>query len=233
MNKKVGFALAFRLLFTLIAIIGVVLNTKLFTSEFEPTTFLYYTTQSNLLAFSLFGYLFIATLLNYKRDKTSSKVSFAPTLSFIIMINITLTFIVFWTLLAPGMIGTSYRLLSFSNLAVHTFTPLAVVFEYLYFNQEHKLKYRTTLLTLVYPLIYSLAAFIIGGFRLIEYYSFGIEYAPIYFPYFFFDFHEYGGRVLYYIFGIALFLLLLANASYFALKQYQRRILLNKKLTTQ
>lgn len=228
MKNNLKFALFYRLTFALISIVGVIFNTKMLTPEFNATTFLFYTTQSNLLAFLLFVTLFILSLKGYLQDHQSTKTSYLPTLSFTVMINIFLTFIVFWTLLAPEMLGTNYNLFSFSNLAVHTITPLAVMVDYFLFNSKKELKYRATFYPLLYPLLYSVFVLLNGLFKGVEYYSFGISNMPKYFPYFFFDFYTYGPLVIVYLLMIALFLLLLSHLAYFGFKAGQKRILLNK-----
>ena len=217
-------AVFYRGLFMIIALVGVVFNTKIFTADFSPTTLLYYTTQSNLLAFALFTYLFVRTFICIR--KTSSlkgPVSFAPNLTFIVMIDIILTFLVFWALLAPTMINTEYDLLSFSNLAVHTITPLAVVGEYFLFNREKKLGKKHVFAVLIYPLIYSSSALIIGAFRLVDYYTFGVGEGATYFPYFFLDFYTHGALIIPYILGIAVFLVALSYGFYFVINKRNRQ----------
>lgn len=145
MNKKVIFALIYRFVFMGIAIIGIILNTGIFSVGFKYTSLLYYTIQSNLLAFLLFAFLFFKTLISVIKDKRKARTSFAPQASFMLMVDISLTFLVFWLMLAPGLSGTDYSLSSFHNQAVHTLTPLAVIFDYSLFNPKEELKAKVLL----------------------------------------------------------------------------------------
>lgn len=212
--KTATFALFYRGLFMSIALLGVVLNTKMLSPLFDPTTLLYYTTQSNILAFALFTYLFIKTVIEIKHSGADAKTSFAPNLTFIVMVDIILTFLVFWILLAPSISGTAFNLYSFPNLAVHTFTPLAVVGEYFLFNKEKKLKQIHLFAVLIYPLVYSFSALIIGAFKAVDYYTFGISDSTTFFPYFFLDFYTYGALIIPYMVGIGAFLVLISYGLY-------------------
>lgn len=225
-NKRI-FALIYRLTFALVALLGIIFNTKMFTSVYSPTTLLYYTCQSNILALGLFIYLSVKTALDLKNKGKIGSNSYAPNITFMLMIDILLTFVVFWALLAPEMIHTSYNLWSFSNLAVHTLVPLAVLGDYLLFNNAKKLKYRHVYMALIFPTIYAINAILIGAFQLVNYYTFDILDTPSHFPYFFFDFVTNGWMILVYILGIAGFILILSNISYFLLKRHER-IRLNK-----
>lgn len=214
MNKKVTFALVFRFAFVVISLLGVIFNTLGFQKDFRAISFLYYTTQSNLLAFILFSILFIKTLIAVIKDKSTKNTSFVPKLSFVLMIDIILTFLVFWALLAPGLVDTEYRLWSFSNLAVHTFTPLAVGFDYFMFNPKDKVKHTTVFKALIYPGIYAALALYAGAFKLIEFKPITEGLESSFFPYFFFDYYDIGWKVVPFITGIAAFLILVGYALY-------------------
>ena len=222
------FALVYRLSFAVIALLGVIFNTRMFTNEFSPTTLLYYTTQSNVLALALFVYLAVMTILDIKKHSIKGPSSYAPNLTFILMIDILLTFVIFWVVLAPTMIGSDYNLFSFSNLAVHTFVPLAVLGDYFIFNPDKKIKYRYANYVLIYPLIYASFAMIFGAFKIINYYTFGIGEGPNYFPYFFMDYYLYGGYVIIFILGIASFLFMISNTAFYFINRHQGK-LLNKQ----
>lgn len=222
-NKKVIFALIYRFVFMGIAIIGIILNTGIFSVGFKYTSLLYYTIQSNLLAFLLFAFLFFKTLISVIKDKKKARTSFAPQASFMLMVDISLTFLVFWLMLAPGLSGTDYSLSSFHNQAVHTLTPLAVIFDYFLFNPKEELKAKSIAMSLLYPGLYAYFALIFGGFQIIEYPPFTPGLPVSHFPYFFFDFYKEGWMVLVYVLAITAFLILLASVFYFAIKKSIKR----------
>lgn len=218
-------ATIYRLGFAILGLVGLLLNTKMFTAEFNVTSLLYYTTQSNFLAILLLIYLGVKTIIDLKRNGVKGSSSYAPNLTFIMMIDIVLTFVVFWVVLAPVMIGTSFNLFSFSNLSVHTFIPLAIVGDYFIFNKDKKISLRHANYVLIYPLFYSSCAFVLGAFKVLKYYTFDIPMEPSYFPYFFMDFYVYGWYVILFVLGIASFLFTISHLSYYYIHKHQVKTL--------
>ncbi len=228
LSSNRAFPLLYRVVFMMIALLGVILNTKMFTTQFNITTLLYYTTQSNILAVALFAYLSVLSLKDIVKRGLKGDRRCAPKLTFILMVDILLTLIVFWVLLAPTMVDSEYQLYSFANLAVHTITPLAIIGEYFLFNTRDKVTTKIAFSVLIYPLIYVIFALVVGAFKWIRYYAFGVEGHPTYFPYFFLDFFTQGWWVVLYIFAIAV-LLMIVSFVFKTLIHRHQNISLNKE----
>lgn len=217
MNNNKIYPLVYRSFFTIIALLGIVFNTKLFTAEFSFKTFLYYTTQSNVVALALFVYLLVRTIISIKTRGRKGDASFCPKMTFVIMIDIFLTFIIYWTLIAPARINTSFNLFSFANITVHAVTPLAVMGEYFIFNKKQNLLAKNMLTVLIYPAIYTFFTLILGSFKLVSFKA--ANDTTSYFPYFFFDYYKYGYVVIVYILAIAAFILLITYLISIAIKR--------------
>lgn len=222
-NNKV-FALIYRGFFMLLALSGILVSTKVFLPTFNPNTFLYYTTQSNILVLTFFTYLLIKTLVDIKKHGLKGEASYAPKLSFIIMVNIIITFLVFWVLLAPATLHTNYNLLSYSNLIVHTTTPLAMVGEYFFFNRKQKIDLKNVFEALIFPLFYMVLSLVLGAFKLVEYVGVGLIPETSYFPYYFLDFYKHGALILIYIFGISVFIVVISLGLFYLNKRKMSHI---------
>lgn len=224
-NNRV-FALIYRIVFAIPPIIGIMLNTYMFTSKFKLRSFLYYTTLSNIVAIVLFITLAVKTAISIKKDGKFGDVAFDENFSFVTTVNITLTFIVFWTLLAPGLVHADYDLLSFGNNAVHTITPLATLFHLLIFYRHKRFAYRVTYLSLIFPVSYALFTLVLGAFKLVQFPTFGTSEDILYFPYFFFDYYKYGAKILLYIIPMILSVIIFAHLMFaiFVLVHHRREV---------
>lgn len=193
--------LIYRGLLALLALYGILSTAGVFKGSFSSVVFVFYTVQSNALVAILFLYLFIrgALRLNkggYTPSAALLRVKGAVTLC------ITVTFLVFWVLLAPSMFqmteGDNY-LLSFDNNAVHTIVPLMTILDWVLFDEKGVFKKYDPLLWLATPVAYFLFAVIraeIGGV---------IMTVNSRYPYFFIDFDLYGYKVFYYVLAILFF----------------------------
>jgi hypothetical protein len=108
-------------------------------------THFYFTTQSNILI------IIVSTLYLTKQKRGS----FFTSLSFITLINIFVTGVVFHTLLVPYMENVT-----FVNHILHTINPILYIIFYFFIIQEH-LAPKKFYLALLYPIIYMLLVYII------------------------------------------------------------------------
>ncbi len=108
------------------------------------TNFVYFTTQSNILI-TIIAYSFI-------RGKTHS--TLFSSLSFIALLNIMITGIVFHILLTPYM-----SRVSFLNHVLHTINPLLYVFFYFTLITNFP-PIKKLWISLIYPLVYALLVYI-------------------------------------------------------------------------
>jgi len=210
MVKNRKFALVFRLAAIAVIMFGLIRNFGVLNGNFYFREFVYYTILSNLLALVMFIMLGVRTESGLREETCSdsgadSGAGYFPRLEMVCAVNLLLTFIVFWTLLAPS-IPASY-LSSFDNLSVHVITPLALLADYALFSEAGRLKYRDVYFTCVFPLFYLVLVTVLGAK-----------------PYFFLDFENTGIFVLAYVGAILLLLILLGHGFYFADKKLRNKI---------
>jgi hypothetical protein len=129
---------------------GVVLSYSnfLFNHTNFPTlisTSLYFTIQSNLLVF------IVVAIYTFKKNTKLFKY-----FSFIVMINLSITGIVFYTLLASEMSSG----ISFTNHVLHAITPMIYLLFYMIILEE-SLPLKKFWVALIYPLSYMLFVFLI------------------------------------------------------------------------
>jgi hypothetical protein len=110
------------------------------------------------------------------------------------VVDLLLTFVVYWALLASGEKGALMR---FDNLAVHFFSPMLCLIDYVLFTVPGYSRRRDVYAALIFPLsymVYTSAAGYSG-------YTYGIhtDGSPRHFPYFFLDFEMLGATSLLYI----------------------------------
>lgn len=108
------------------------------------TNFVYFTTQSNIFI-TVIAYLFI---------RGKSHTTLFSSLSFIALLNIMITGIVFHILLTPFM-----SQVSFLNHVLHTINPLLYVFFYFTLVSEFP-PLKKVWISLIYPLVYALLVYI-------------------------------------------------------------------------
>ena len=97
-------------------------------------------------------------------------------IKYVATIAITITFIVFFTMLAPLM-GVDY-LLSFKNFSLHAIVPILAIVDFFLFDTDIQLTYKSSLLATIPPVCY--VAFVYVGA------IFKIQYGKdLYYPYFF------------------------------------------------
>lgn len=125
------------------------------------TTFLYFTTQSNIWIGStclLFAVLMIIGL----RSKKSLLKNWMFTLKFIFTVAITLTFLVMALLLTPDMIASGHGDFFFTpgNIFPHYVTPILAVIDFLLFDTVWKNRWTHSILAAIMPVYYLIFAFI-------------------------------------------------------------------------
>lgn len=223
-NRRI--ALIVRLGFFIVAFVGLSIHTRIFTGDASPGIFMYYTIQSNLLALVLFGMLTVRTFLALKREGRIGSCSFFPRFEMVCSVDLFLTFVVYWVMLAPQAftMGSSYSLLSFDNLSVHLITPLACLVDYVLFTTSKHLKYRDVYAVAIFPLAY-VAFTSIAGFLGYTYYINPADGLPVRFPYFFFDYDRIGLMAFAYIGALLAFFLALSHGLYFLDKKWKKPVL--------
>ena len=195
-------ALVFRVAAMLIAAAGLLDLLGVFGGAVYTGTLYYYTAQSNIIVIVLFVMLSARTAGGIRKGAGESA-CYYPRLEMICVIDILLTFCVFWVLLVPYMAG-EYYLWTFSNLAVHAITPLLCLLDYILFSEPRRLKRRDIFYVAIFPICYVIYSSAIG----LAGHVYGISQTdgkPVRFPYFFFDFDRIGTLALAYIGGLLVF----------------------------
>jgi hypothetical protein len=177
--------------------------------------FMYYTIQSNLLALVLFGMLTVRTVRDLRKRGLEGHCGYFPRFSMIVAIDLLLTLVGFWVLLAPQAFAMdgAYYMASFPNLMAHLVTPLLCLADYFLFAQPGHLKYGDVYKVLIYPLSY--VAFVtVAGVCGYTYRQPAVDGGIMHYPYFFLDWERLGARVILFCGALILFFLLLSHCLY-------------------
>ena len=146
------------------------------------TVFLFFTVQSNIFIISMaiiFLVIEIISLVTYKVIR--NQILFY--LKFVATVAITITFVVFFTMLAPLM-GVDY-LLSFNNFSLHMIVPILAIVDFFLYDMCIEMSYPKSLSGTAMPLYY--VNFVYIGVPL--HFQYGKD---LKFPYFFLDFEKNG-----------------------------------------
>jgi len=229
MINNIRYALLFRLGALVFALTGLLKQIGVFQGSIRLGAFMYYTTLSNMLAIILFAILSAHTIHSF-REKARNKKERYSRFEMACVVNLLVTFIVFWTLLVPQGISADY-LWTFENLAVHAVTPLLCFIDFILFAEAWRLKYRDIYYTTIFPLLYAAFATVAGFAGYIYYYidpsGNPIDHAaansiPVRFPYFFLDYDQIGAMVGVYMIVILLAVLLLSHGIYYGSRKLQK-----------
>lgn len=219
-NKVV--ALIFRSVAFLIILYGLLIHTGLLSGSLFLNSLMFYTILSNFLALVMFGILLVKTVREWAIREDVPKAEYFDRFEMICSVDLLLTLVVYWGLLAPNAfsMGQVVGLFSFENLSVHLFAPLMCLADYILFTKSHALKYKDIYMTLIFPLFYLLFVTIAGFVGYIFRYD---PYGhPIRFPYYFFDYDRIGAGAFLYIGGLVVFFLILSHIFYFIDKKWEK-----------
>lgn len=151
-------AFRYRVLYMIISGIGLLLATTVLTGQFNTGFFVYYTNLSNLVAFSMMGYV---VFLNYQAIQGRAVKFHYTTLRFMVTIMILVTLIIYNTLLGNLFDPNYWRV---RNVIMHLIAPLMFVLDYLLFSQPNTVQWQAILYSLLLPYTYVLVTLIIGHF---------------------------------------------------------------------
>lgn len=183
--------LIFNFLVTIIGISGQIRNIFFNDTDFmgNGSGLLYFTNQSNILITLLcliFLIKYIFYLINYNKFKDNKffNSNILYIFKYVGTVAITITFLVFFFMLAPAM-SLNY-LLGFSNLSVHVMVPIFSICSFYFCDYKIKFKKFTFLYSLIYPFIY----FIFIILCTLK----GVKFGPTqdFVPYFFLNYEKYG-----------------------------------------
>ena len=166
----------------IVGVLGIIFTAKSTDFMGGSVIFNYFTVQSNIFAI-LMALIFLCNeviLLIFKKSFINQVLLY---LKFAATIAVTLTFIVFFTMLAP-LVGINY-LLSFNNFSLHAIVPILAIVDFILFDIDINLTYPKSLIGTAMPLYYVFFVYIGVPFNL--------QYGEnIKFPYFFMDYETNG-----------------------------------------
>ncbi|MDR1905918.1 MAG: Pr6Pr family membrane protein [Clostridiales bacterium] len=218
------FSLGFRIVAFLLCLAGMVVGC-FHNGKFILTQLLYYTFQSNILVFIYFGAVILKTIADIGKNGKKGSSSYFERISGAVMIAISVTMLVYWTMLVPAAFSMSadmsdFPLFGFANLQLHLITPLLMIADYIFFTTRGKLKkYDPWLFTLI-PIAYLIQATIVG-FSGYVYRIDPVSGEATHFPYFFIDYYQSGWMVAVYVVVITAFFV---GISYFILYLDRKKI---------
>ena len=210
-----------------VGILGIVFTAQSSAFMGGASVFFFFTVQSNIfiVGMALIFLIDEAVQLFTKKSFINQTLLF---IKYVATVAITVTFLVFFTMLAPLM-GVDY-LLSFNNFSLHAIVPILAIVDFILFDTDIKITYTNSLLATISPIAYVLFVYF-GAF-------FKLQYGEnLYYPYFFLDF-ETNGFLFEKGFGVILWIIILLMGIcglgflYCLIVKARQKALLKKKDTT-
>lgn len=156
--KKV--VILYRVIFIFLCGLGLILSlTSKSTDEFmgNGTALNFYTLQSNLWIFILELVLLVLTIIEDVKQISIIKEKMVV-LKFVMTVAILVTFIVYWSMLAPYV--AQKNVLALSNVILHAISPILMLVDFLVFDREYTFKKNNVYLTIIPPLYYLIFAMV-------------------------------------------------------------------------
>ena len=145
----------YRIIFVFLCGLGLILSlTSKSNDEFmgNGTALNFYTLQSNLWVFILELVLLVLTIIEDVKQVSIIKEKMVV-LKFVMTVAILVTFIVYWSMLAPYV--AQKNVLALSNVILHAISPILMLVDFLVFDREYTFKKNNVYLTII-PLLYYL-----------------------------------------------------------------------------
>ncbi len=139
------------------------------------SVFFFFTVQSNIFIIAM-ALIFLVNEVVVLLKKKSFINQTLLHIKYVATVAITITFLVFFTMLAPLM-GIDY-LLSFNNFSLHAIVPILAIVDFFLFDTDIKITYKTSLFATISSICYVIFVYI-GRI-------FSLKYTEnLYYPYFF------------------------------------------------
>ena len=174
--------LVFQTVYTVLAFLGILCSLGFFNASFNEEFYVYYTNQSNYICA---GVMFAALLDTCKKAERGEKgfCTTAPTFTFLSVILILVTFLVYNILLADQSPLEYFT--SLSNVLLHCILPLLFFVHWILFYEHGTMRWYHPLLCMIMPFAYVIFILIRAPFAA------GNPGAVVY-PYFFLNVAELG-----------------------------------------
>ena len=158
-----------------VGILGIVFTALSSTFMGGASVFFFFTVQSNIFIIAM-ALIFLVNEVAVLLKKKSFINQTLLHIKYVATVAITITFLVFFTMLAPLM-GIDY-LLSFNNFSLHAIVPILAIVDFFLFDTDIKITYKSSLLATISPISYVVFVYIGRIFNL--------KYTEnLYYPYFF------------------------------------------------
>jgi hypothetical protein len=215
MIQRKGVSLYFRIFAFLFVLAGLLTHLGALSGSIRPSQLMYYTIQSNILAVFLFLILLHSSLKVRMAVSEEGQAALLTRFEMICVVDLLLTCVVYWTMLAPPDFSkpNGGALWKFDNLAVHLFTPMLCLLDYILYAERKQLQYRDVYAVLLFPLAYVVYSSAAGfaGYT----YAVSSDGTPRHFPYFFLNYDQLGARAILYIGLLTAMLLAMSHIIYF------------------
>ena len=179
---KTVLKIALKASLAIVGILGIIFTAQSSAFMGGGSVFFFFTVQSNIFIIVM-SLLFLVNDVMLLINKKSFVNQTLLLIKYVATVAITITFIVFFTLLAPLM-GVDY-LLSFNNFSLHAIVPILAIVDFILFDTDINLTYKNSLLATIAPISYVVFVYIGAIFKL----RYGEN---LYYPYFFLDFEKNG-----------------------------------------
>ena len=179
---KTVLKIALKASLAIVGILGIIFTAQSSAFMGGGSVFFFFTVQSNIFIIVM-SLLFLVNDVMLLVNKKSFVNQTLLLIKYVATVAITITFIVFFTLLAPLM-GVDY-LLSFNNFSLHAIVPILAIIDFILFDTDINLTYKNSLLATIAPISYVVFVYIGAIFKL----RYGEN---LYYPYFFLNFEKNG-----------------------------------------
>ena len=179
---KTVLKIALKASLAIVGILGIIFTAQSSAFMGGGSVFFFFTVQSNIFIIVM-SLLFLVNDVMLLINKKSFVNQTLLLIKYVATVAITITFIVFFTMLAPLM-GVDY-LLSFNNFSLHAIVPILAIIDFILFDTDINLTYKNSLLATIAPISYVIFVYIGAIFKL----RYGEN---LYYPYFFLDFEKNG-----------------------------------------
>lgn len=166
----------------IVGILGIIFTAQSSAFMGGGSVFFFFTVQSNIFIIAISLIFLVNEIVVLVTNKGFINQTLRH-IKYVATVAITVTFLVFFTMLAPLM-GVDY-LLSFNNFSLHAIVPILAIIDFIIFDADINLTYPNSLLATIAPISYVLFVYIGACFKL--------QYGEnLYYPYFFLDFETNG-----------------------------------------
>ncbi len=198
MRESKIFQVIYRTALLVICFIGILdCFNLLFDTKINLDALVYYTTLSNIFCFIITLLVLVNDYKNINNGILFGRNDKYIKLKYNASIIILITFVIYNFVLVDNMFSPGWNYIG--NLSKHILTPILFIFDFLFFDQYHKLKFKDVFMSLIIPILY-VAFIIVRGLILPS------DFPGTIYPYFFLNYKEIG------VDGVIRWLLLLTFA---------------------